>query len=76
MRQFRSYFWPITGFINWLWTLLPDKCTAYNCDRTGIRGNENWYNGKLVCDDCHTQLYNKRVTPPPIRPTGVVRTLR
>ena len=35
-----------------LWRLLPDQCEGEHCPRTGLRGNENSVDGRLLCDDC------------------------
>jgi len=39
-----------------LWRLLPDKCEGIDCDRLGVRGNENRVNGKILCDYCHAKV--------------------
>lgn len=42
-------------FLDWLWSLLPDRCEMPDCPRLGIRGNENRINGWLACDYCHAR---------------------
>jgi hypothetical protein len=46
-------------FLNWLWSLLPDKCENPLCHGQGVRGNENVIeihpcgDTVILCDDCH-----------------------
>lgn len=42
--------------LEWFWRLLPDKCEMPDCSRQNVRGNENWIDGKIVCDDCHAKM--------------------
>ena len=49
--------------INWLWSLLPDKCEVMGCLRQGVRGNENNRNGLIVCDDCDCKLFDNTTNP-------------
>jgi hypothetical protein len=30
-----------------------DRCTRCQGERGGVRGNENWVRGELLCDYCH-----------------------
>lgn len=39
--------------LEWLWSLLPDKCEMPFCKRKGVRGNENVVDGMVMCDYCH-----------------------
>ena len=65
---------PIPSVRHWMWCLLPDNCsipdrhTYITCDRTGVRGNENWIeignNQKwLMCDNCHSKWMHKFKKP-------------
>ena len=40
----------------WLWSLLPDNCEVDDCQRKGVRGNENVIDGIVVCDYCHSAM--------------------
>ena len=42
-------------FLQWLWEFLPDRCQVIDCERRGIRGNENNVGGKIVCDYCYSR---------------------
>ncbi len=44
------------SWLNWLWSLLPDKCEMALCSRAGVRGNENLIYGLIVCDYCHAEM--------------------
>ncbi len=47
--------------LDWLWSLLPDRCEVPGCSRQGIRGNENWITGLgLTCDYCCSRLSDHR----------------
>lgn len=41
--------------IEWLWSLLPDNCQMPDCERRGMRGNENVVDGITMCDGCHAK---------------------
>jgi hypothetical protein len=43
------------GIFEALWSLLPDRCEMPNCVRSGIRGNENRVDGRIMCDACHAR---------------------
>lgn len=43
--------------VEWLWQFLPDRCEVQGCSRQGVRGNENFIEGKRVCDYCHAKFY-------------------
>lgn len=43
-------------FRQWLWSFLPDNCEMPGCCRQGVRGNENFIDGKVVCDYCHAKM--------------------
>ena len=46
----KLYWWPP---FQWFWThCVPDKCQMPGCCRKGVRGNENIWNGMIVCDYC------------------------
>lgn len=51
---------PDAGWLEWFWSLLPDKCEMRDCERHGVRGNENivHVNGMAttVCDYCHAKM--------------------
>ena len=41
--------------LEWCWRQLPDRCENRQgdiCPGKGVRGNENWNRGRLLCDDC------------------------
>lgn len=42
--------------LEWLWSFLPDRCEMPHCERRGVRGNENIFGGKIVCDYCHASM--------------------
>jgi hypothetical protein len=53
--------------LEWLWRLLPDRCSAIGCDRKGVRGNENiirvsWL-AFVVCDNCHAKYTEGKNAP-------------
>ena len=47
-------------FLEWLWSLLPDKCQICKGRHGGVRGNENRImmgtKQLVVCDYCHSNL--------------------
>ena len=53
--------------LEWVWSLLPDKCAMSNCCREGVRGNENRHYPAgnnvgeyfIVCDYCSSKLHRK-----------------
>lgn len=54
----------VTRAVEWVWHFLPDRCEMDDCERHGVRGNENRIimHGKptLVCDDCHQRILWER----------------
>jgi hypothetical protein len=45
--------------IAWFWSFLPDKCEVEGCSRRGVRGNENFIDGRAVCDYCHAKMHKR-----------------
>jgi hypothetical protein len=46
--------------LEWVWSWLPDRCREPGCCRSGARGNENYIDGRPVCDYCHAAKLGKR----------------
>jgi hypothetical protein len=46
----------LNRLFEWAWGFLPDRCQMPNCERRGVRGNENVIDGKRVCDYCHFRM--------------------
>lgn len=49
--------------LQWFWELLPDRCEVIDCERRGVRGNENVVGGKIVCDYCYSRQAHLRFRP-------------
>ncbi len=47
-------------WLEWLWSLLPDKCEICNGRKGGVRGNENIVHGKVMCDYCDSIASNEQ----------------
>jgi hypothetical protein len=54
----------------WLWSLLPDTCEIDDCDRKGMRGNENLIKCDAypefyitMCDHCSSRYERGEVMP-------------
>jgi hypothetical protein len=45
------------GNPNWQPDETHDNCSRCHGARGGVRGNENWVNGVLLCDYCHAELH-------------------
>ena len=60
------------GWLEWLWSFLPDRCEMPGCCRRGVRGNENVIDGKIMCDYCHAnKMLDENISDDPApRPAG------
>jgi len=35
--------------------MMPDRCQARGCDRSGVRGEEEWVDGIRMCASCRNK---------------------